>query len=61
MIYRRISMNIDELEQEIQLVRNRIYNSKSIKLKNDLGKYLKRLIKEKKDYYKFINGTVRHI
>ena len=47
------NMNIYELEQEITKVRFRINNSKSIKVKNDLGKYLKRLVKERNDYYRF--------
>lgn len=46
-------MNIEELERTISLTRTRIKNSKSPKLKNDLGKYLKKLIKEKNDYYRF--------
>jgi hypothetical protein len=46
-------MNIYQLEEEIKVVRFRISNAKSIKVKNDLGKYLKRLIKERNDYYRF--------
>lgn len=46
-------MNIEELERTISLTRLRIRNCKSSKLKNDLGKYLKKLIKDKNDYYKF--------
>lgn len=49
-------MNIEQLELEIKSVRTRIYKAKSEKVKNDLGKYLKRLIKERKDYYKFMGG-----
>ena len=49
-------MNIEELEQEIARVKIAINKTSSYKLKNDLGKYLKRLSKEKKDYYRFQNG-----
>lgn len=46
-------MNIEELEQEIKRVRILINNTNSYKLKNDLSKYLKKLNKERKDYYTF--------
>ena len=46
-------MNIEQLELEIKSVRTRIYKTKSEKVKNDLGKYLKRLVKERNDYYRF--------
>ena len=49
-------MNIEQLEKEIILVKYRINNSISYKVKNDLGKYLKRLTKERNDYYKFRSG-----
>ena len=50
-------MNIKELEREIALTRNRINQTNSWKLKNDLGRYLKRLVKERNDYYMFMNGV----
>ena len=46
-------MKIQELENEICRVRDAINRSFSTKLKNDYGKYLKKLIKEKNDYYRF--------
>lgn len=46
-------MNIEELERTISLTRARIKKTNSYKLKNDLGKYLKKLIKERNDYYRF--------
>lgn len=46
-------MKIEELEKTISLTRDRIKKTNSIKLKNDLGKYLKKLIKERNDYYRF--------
>jgi hypothetical protein len=46
-------MNIEELEKTISLTRDRIKKTNSYKLKNDLGKYLKKLIKERNDYYRF--------
>lgn len=48
-------MNIKELEREIALTRQRINKTPSWKLKTDLGKYLKKLIKERNDYYMFRN------
>lgn len=48
-------MNIKELEREIALTRERIKKTPSWKLKNDLGKYLKKLVKERDDYYIFRN------
>jgi hypothetical protein len=51
-------MNIQELEKEIDRVRNAIKKTSSIKLKNDFGKYLKKLTKERNDYYRF-KGVVR--
>lgn len=46
-------MNIQELEREIVLVRERINKTKSWKMRNDLVKYLKRLTRERNDYYRF--------
>jgi TATA-binding protein-associated factor Taf7 len=48
-------MNIEELERTISLTRARIRKCSSPKLKNDLGKYLRKLIKERNDYYMFQN------
>jgi len=47
-------MNIKELEREIALTKERINKTNSWKHKNDLGKYLKKLIKERNDYYMFM-------
>ena len=52
-------MTIKELEREISLVRDRIKKTSSWKLKTDLGKYLKKLVKERKDYYMFMKGEQR--
>lgn len=52
-------MNIKELEREIALTRERIKKTPSWKLKNDLGKYLKKLIKERNDYYQFSKEVMR--
>lgn len=46
-------MNIEQLEKEINRVRTIIQNSSSPMLRNDMGKYLKRLTKERNDYYRF--------
>lgn len=46
-------MNIEQLEKEINRVRTIIKNSSSPRLKNDMGKYLKKLTKERNDYYRF--------
>lgn len=46
-------MNIEELEEEINRVNTAIRKTKSRYAKNDLTKYLRKLYREKKDYYRF--------
>ena len=42
-------MNIEELEKTISLTKDRIKKTNSTKMKNDLGKYLKKLQKERQN------------
>lgn len=50
-------MNIEELEKTISLTKDRIKKTNSTKIKNDLGKYLKKLQKERQNITNYSSVT----